>query len=239
MATWRVLTWNLHGSQDPDVVAVAARLRALAPDVAALQEVRRSQARRLGELLGWRVTWKRKHYPYSPLVWWRAEGMAIATPWALDDVRRDTLSTGEPIWVYRHRIMVSATVRHQGDELRVHDLHLGGEDVDARIDQARRAASLMGPAATRVICGDLNAPDGEPEVLRELRSMGVEDPGGEPTNPADHPYQRIDYVLAPDDAVVESVETPTGDADWAALSDHLPVVVTFRSAPSSGATPSR
>ena len=43
----RVVTWNLKGSAQPDLGAVAAHLREVGADVVALQEVQRSQARRL------------------------------------------------------------------------------------------------------------------------------------------------------------------------------------------------
>lgn len=226
--TWRVLTWNLHGSADPDLSAIAERLGAADVDVAALQEVRRSQAHRLARLLGWQVVWCRKHYPYSPLVWWRAEGLAIASPHDVMDPIRETLSTGEPIWIHRHRVMLSAIVRRGAEALSVHDVHLASDDADARIEQARRAARLIAarPDMTRVVCGDLNAHD-EPEVVREFHAIGVRDPGGDSTSPAHAPRQRLDHVLVPEAAADCDVSTPDGGDDWAALSDHLPVVVAF------------
>lgn len=225
---WRVLTWNLHGSADPDVAAIAERLRAARVDVAAVQEVRRSQARRLARLLGWQVAWRRKHYPYSPVVWWRAEGLAIVSPHTIAGPERDTLSTGEPIWIYRHRIMLTATVRRGTDALDVHDVHLASDSADARIEQARRAARIIARRtdATRVVCGDLNAHD-EPEVLREFHAIGLRDSGGDCTSPAHAPQQRLDYVLVPTAARVVTSDTPDGGDDWAMLSDHLPVVVEF------------
>lgn len=224
---WRVLTWNLHGAADPDVAAIARHLRHAGVDVAALQEVRRSQARALRRDLGWNVVWRRKHYPYSPLVWWRAEGLAIASPHALTDVVRHTLSVGEPVWIFRHRVMLSARVRRGSDSLTVHDVHLASDDADDRIAQASRAAGFIAPRghATRVVCGDLNAHD-EPEVVREFHRVGVRDPGGACTSPAHAPRQRLDYVLVPEGVDARST-TPDGDDGWAALSDHLPVVVEF------------
>lgn len=226
--TWRVLTWNLHGSADPEVAAIAARLGDARIDVAALQEVRRSQAHHLARLLGWRVVWRRKHYPYSPLVWWRAEGLAIASPHALSETERHTLSSGEPIWIYRHRIMLSTSVRRGAESLRVHDVHLASDSADARIEQARRAASIIArrSSGAKVVCGDLNADD-EPEVLREFHAVGVRDTGGDCTSPAHSPQQRLDYVLVPSDSREAESSTPDGGDDWAALSDHLPVIVEF------------
>ena len=231
-ATWVVTTWNLLGSEQPDIAAVAAHLRSFDADVVGLQEVRRAQARRLGRLLGWRVAWRRKHYPYSPAMWWRAEGLAMLTPHSLDRVERHTLSVGHPVWRWRHRIMVSGVItRPGGDELAVHDVHLSSDSIDERIDQARRAVSFAqyGPSSgvtSRVLVGDLNAAE-EPEVIDTMAGLGVRDPGGPMTVKADRPIKRVDYVLVPVAANGVEVHTPEGGADWRALSDHLPVTTRF------------
>ena len=46
-----------------------------------------------------------------------------------------------------------------------------------------------------------------------------------PTNPADRPRRRIDQVLVGSGVQVRGVVVPAGGPRWAALSDHLPVVV--------------
>ena len=76
MTTWRVMTWNLHGSARPDLTLIAQAVGRATPDVVALQEVRRSQAMGLAARLGWEHEWVFKHNGYWPL-WWRAEGLAI------------------------------------------------------------------------------------------------------------------------------------------------------------------
>ena len=226
--TWRVLTWNVHGSVDPDMAAIADRIRERSVDVAALQEIRRSQAVRLTRLLGWQVVWRRKHYPYSPFVWWRAEGLAIVSPHRITDPVRHTLSTGQPIWIYRYRIMLTATVHRADGSLTVHDMHLSSDGVDSRIEQARRATGIIAerPHEYRVVCGDLNAPD-EVEVIREFHPLGLRDVGGDFTDPSHAPHQRLDYVLVPETAEQCTIDTPEGGDDWALLSDHLPVVAEF------------
>lgn len=234
---WTVTSWNLLGSADPDIDAIARHLASFAPDIAALQEVRRSQARQLAAALGWQSAWRRKHYPYSPVVWWRAEGLAILSPHPIVAVRRHTLSTGHPIWNYRHRIMLSATVRRplldgtHGGTLDVHDVHLSSDSTDERVLQAQRAATV---ARSRrdvcrdelVVCGDLNASD-EPSVIASFASLGLVDPGGPHTVKADVPARRLDYVLVPATARSVSVSTPEGGTDWRQLSDHLPVTTRF------------
>ena len=109
---WRVLTWNLHGSAQPDRASVVAALRGLDPDIVALQEIRRSQARAIGRMLGWHRRWARKHYPYSPFVWWRAKGHAVMSRWPLTHVERTSLTPGVSTWIHRHRIVLEIGRAH-------------------------------------------------------------------------------------------------------------------------------
>ena len=228
---WRVLTWNVRGSHRPDLGDLADVVRRYAPDVVALQEVWRGQAGRLAGALGWHHVWARKHHPWSPLVWWRTEGLAILSPSPLASPVHRTISTGVSTWTYGHRIVLAATVqRGPGDELRVYDTHLASDrDADARIVQARRVADLVATegAPHRVVAGDLND-EGEPEVVRELHRVGLRDVDGGSTNPAIAPRQRLDHVVIPAGAVVVEQHEPAGGEEWAELSDHLPVLVAFR-----------
>jgi endonuclease/exonuclease/phosphatase family metal-dependent hydrolase len=226
--TWRVLTWNILGAKNPDVAALADVVRRSSPDVVAVQEVRQVQAEQLASVLGWRMVWKRKHYPLTPLVWWRAEGQALLAPTALTEPRQHVLSHGASTWTYRHRIMITATVVRGTERIRVSNVHLSSSNPDERIAQARKAARLIAaePAELRVVCGDLNAAN-ELEVVREFHAIGVRDTGGDFTNPSRAPSQRLDYVLVPENARVSAIDTPIGGDEWAALSDHLPVLVEF------------
>ena len=226
---WRVLTWNILGAKNPgSVAAIAEYVRLSNPDVVALQEARRTQAKALADAIGWRVVWKRKHYPLTPLLWWRAEGQAILAPAKLVEERHSVLSRGASKWTYRRRIMVAATVVRDSDRLRVHNVHLSSSDTDERIEQARRAATVIAaePPALRVVCGDMNAAN-EQEVIREFHAVGVRDTGGDFTNHSRAPTKRLDYVLVPENAKVSAIDTPDGGDEWAALSDHLPVLVEF------------
>ncbi len=230
MTTWRVMTWNLLGSHNPNLGDIAAVVREHEPDVLAAQEVRRRQARRLARRLGWRHVWTRKHYPYTPLVWWRAEGLAILSPWNVSDRLRTTISPGVSTWTYRHRVLLAATVTRRDGSLRVFDTHLSGEDIDRRIAQARRVADRVraDPAAQCVLAGDFNTTDDtETEILREFRAVGLVDHGGDVTNPSIAPYQRIDYVLIPASARWLATHTPVGGDTWNKLSDHVPLLVEF------------
>jgi endonuclease/exonuclease/phosphatase family metal-dependent hydrolase len=224
------MTWNLHGSADPDLGPVAATISLAHPDVVCLQEVRRRQARRLARRLGWNWRWGRKHHPYSPALWWTAEGHAVLAPAPIGHVERISVSPGVSTWTYRHRIVLAATVTRTRSALRVYDTHLSSTSADERIAQARRIAELIleDQPPLAIVAGDLNTrPDDLVEVLREFRTVGLVDPGGDVTSPAIAPVHRIDVVLVPADATVVAREVPEGGEQWAAMSDHLPVVVEF------------
>lgn len=226
--TWRVMTWNILGAKSPDLGALADHVRHSKPDVVALQEVRRAQAMELAIELAWNVVWRRKHFPLTPLVWWRAEGQALLSPHILSKPTAYVLSPRLSKLTYRYRVMVAATARRGDDELRVFNVHLSSSNVDERIEQARLAASFIAAESSdmRVVCGDMNAAN-ELEVVREFHSVGVRDTGGDSTSPSHRPLVRLDYVLVPSHASVSAIETPPGGNDWAELSDHLPVVVEF------------
>ncbi|MEY2400178.1 MAG: hypothetical protein QOJ08_289 [Ilumatobacteraceae bacterium] len=226
MTTWRVLTWNILGSHHPNLDVVSEVIKSYAPDFVALQEVQQRQARGLARRLGWRVVWTRKHYPYSPLLWWRAEGLAIMTPHAVGELVSASISPGVSTWIYLHRVAMAATVTRGADVLRVVNTHLASHDADERIAQARRVVALVGNRRPAIVTGDFNSVD-EAEVLREFGVIGLVDPGGDYSNPSIAPVQRIDYILIPDSAVVTVRLTPDGGERWNDLSDHLPVVVEF------------
>jgi endonuclease/exonuclease/phosphatase family metal-dependent hydrolase len=227
--TWRVMTWNIRGAAGPDLSRIAQVVREQRPDVLALQEIRRNQARSLAALLGWRHEWTRKHYPYSPALWWLAEGLAIMSPHALTDMRRRTLTPRVSTWTYRHRVMIAATVLREESSLRMYDVHLAAHhQADERIAQAGRVAELIAEEdpSVSVVVGDLNAP-GEVEVIRPFHRVGLRDPGGGPTHPSMSPRRRLDYILVPQDARVTEQHSPDGGDAWRELSDHVPVLVEF------------
>jgi endonuclease/exonuclease/phosphatase family metal-dependent hydrolase len=226
MTTWRVLTWNILGSHNPKLDDITEVIAGCSPDVVTVQEVQRHQASGLARRLGWRVLWTRKHYPYSPLVWWRAEGLAMMTPHHFSETISASISPGVSTWIYRHRVAMAATVTRDDDVLRIANTHLATQSPDERIAQARRVVALLGDRRPAVVAGDFNAVD-EVEVIREFGGIGLVDPGGDFSNPSIAPNQRIDYILIPGDAAVTAQHTPGGGERWHVLSDHLPVLVEF------------
>lgn len=227
---WRIVTWNVRGSARPDLTAIADVVRQYAPDVLAVQEIRRGQAAELARLLGWQHRWARKHHPYTPLMWWLSEGLSILSPFPLDAVQRESISPGVSTWTYRHRVLLAASANRDGEYLRIYDTHLAAHHhPDERIAQAARVAQRIRTdnAPLVVVAGDLNAA-GEVEVIREFRPAHLVDPGGGPTNPAIAPRQRLDYVLIPERAHLVEQHEPAGGERWWAISDHVPVMVEFR-----------
>lgn len=238
----RVVTWNVHGSARPKRDALATVIRSLNADLVALQEVRVGQAHRLANRLGWNVVWARKHWPLGPLVWWRAEGLAVISPHRLKQRRTWVLTPGVRTSTFRRRIAQHVEVDtnpRTGALLRIDvvNVHLAsGTDADARAEQARRLAVHLGadtdPLLPLVVLGDLNAHD-EPASLAPLVEFGLRDcwveaheRSGEPglTAPASSPSERIDFVLIGRSWVCRRVHVPTADTGWPAMSDHLPVI---------------
>lgn len=227
--SWRVMTWNVHGAAHPDLGRLADAVRERRPDVLAVQEIRVRQAVELAELLGWQHHWARKHYPYSPLVWWLAEGAAIMSPHPITEPVRRSLSPGVSTWTFRHRIVLATTIGRADASIRVYDTHLAAHSQpDERIEQAGRLARMIADEApaTAVVAGDLNAP-GEVEVIRPFHRVGLRDPGGGPTHPSMSPRRRLDYILVPEAARVTEQQSPNGGDAWRELSDHVPVLVEF------------
>lgn len=226
--TWTVTTWNLHGSASPPIASVAARLRGMQSDVVVLQEVQRRQAESLATALGMEHHWALKHYPWTALVKSKAEGMAILTPHTLSQTGSASLTPERSRWTYKHRIVVWGLVaRADHSAYRVYDVHLSGGDAgEERLDQARQVATLVAEhgGAPAILAGDLNDAT-DPALIEAL--PGIEGPATADTNPAAAPERRIDHVLVPDNSTDVTVAVPTGGAEWAALSDHLPVSTTF------------
>lgn len=247
MTELRIVTWNLQGSKGVDVAAVAQVLGDLTAGgeirIVALQEVQRRHARALATAWGatdWR--WARKHLPYGPLLWWRAEGLAVLASHDLDDHQVAVLTPGIRIWSYRRRILQSVRIDHPSAPINVFNTHLASHDDPAA--RAAQAAIVAGQIAVRratdpssgeVLAGDLNAPD-EPTTLAVFVTLGLRDtwaavnsgPGF--TNPSGAPYQRLDYVLTSAEVATTRARVATDDPTiaWPMLSDHLPLAVAGR-----------
>lgn len=223
------MTWNVRGAARPDLARIAEVVREQRADAVAFQEIRLHQARALASALGWQQVWTRKHSPFTPLLWWLAEGLSIMSPHGLGGATHRTLTPGVTTWSHRHRVVLAATVSRADASLRLYDIHLSpGARHDDRIGQAVRVATMMADEhpQTAVVAGDFNAP-GEVEVVRAMHGVGVRDPGGGPTHPSMRPRQRLDLILLPESANVSGRFEPDGGDAWRELSDHVPVLLEF------------
>ncbi len=245
--TITVATWNVHGSARPDLDAVTQRLRAMAADVVALQEVQHRQATAIARALSWTTAhWSFKHFPVVK----PPEGLAVLSPHPLEWARTVVLSRWVPLWSHRRRIAQLVRLRVGEDVVGLANVHLASGSPDDRLAQARRLLGAL-PRGT-LVAGDLNTRPGS-EVLGAFFAAGLRDawatlhPGvaeadgathWRPTDPDDRPSRRIDYVLVPARDHVLAAAVPTAaDSDLAAyrhLSDHLPVVSRLDGKRSSG-----
>lgn len=237
-----ILTWNLQGSQDVDVPAISGIIRAVGPDVVALQEVQRRQASRLSSALDMPVArWGLKHWPIVH----PAEGLAVLTPHRVVDTDLFSIRR-RPLWDYRRRVGLDVSIDMGDAVVRVLDVHLSAHGETARrVNEARllarRSRSKDRPAH---VVGDLNEHPHEGAHATLVQEGWIDawsvvngDVDGGWTNwtggdrrgrPA---TQRLDYVLAPHGAVVERswvITDAPGVAEMADLSDHLPLVATVR-----------
>lgn len=226
--------WNYRGDWRERRERIARVIRAAAPDVVGLQEVRRdpryafgvNQAAQLARLTG-------LHAVYAPAMrYWRLprveEGLAVLTPHRVihriaiplrwnrrdsDDPNRRialrariALPDGTPLECWVTHLNQRAPWRERS-AIRLHDELVG-------------RPSLLPP----LLMGDLNARPDDP-ALQRLRDTGLrdmwpvahpDDPGG--TYSAESPRERIDYLFAGNGWQVEIMERIGIGPD--ALSDH-------------------
>lgn len=241
----RLLTWNLLGSQRPDLDVVTQVLRERQPDVVVLQEVQRRQARSVADALGgWGRRWAFKHWPVRV----PAEGMAVLTPHRITRSRRVVLRRA-PLWSWRRRIALFAEVTMPGWPLVLANVHLTPHgDGPGRVSEVERLEALLrawAPGMPTVVIGDLNDHPGGP-AHAALLAGGRQDAWarvhGDEAEPAGAtnwtagprrgrpPTQRLDHALVPAGwRVVAAEVVGLGQGDALELlgevSDHLPLVV--------------
>jgi endonuclease/exonuclease/phosphatase family metal-dependent hydrolase len=225
---WSVTTWNVHGSEAPPIDRLAVAIATESPDAVAVQEIRHAQAKALGKALGMRVQWTQKHYPYSPLVYWKAEGLATLTPHRIGATGDAELTLSESKSSYMRRIVQWTDIERDGASLRLYNTHLSSaHGLYERRAEAARLAHLFRTHrndGTYAIAGDFND-DTDVAVIAAM--PGIEHLAAPYTNPAEAPAQALDHILLPPDAIDVSLSIPSGSEDWAEVSDHLPLTVRF------------
>ncbi len=239
-SSFAIVTWNLQGSHGVDAEGMCGVLDAAHPDVIALQEVQRGQARRLAAALGGAsMRWAFKHFA------WRTwpEGLAVLTPHRLASATPFVLRRAH--WfTWRRRIGIDAVIERDGEAVAVVDVHLSPHEASELrvVEVGRVRARVGGRAVTPMLVGDFNELPGGP-VAAALTAAGWldawtvaagSDGGDGATNWTSGnrrgrpPTQRLDYVFVPSGWVVDEARVLADAArhDWfAERSDHLPLLV--------------
>ena len=235
MAGLRIMSWNLRGTAKPRLDAVVEVVQAHEPDVLAVQEIRKGQARRIAGLLGWRrPAWALKHNPYWP-AWWLAEGLALLSHHRLAVHPPVVLTPEINRRTFRRRILLPAEVLLEDEQrVLVIDAHLSsGDDDELRVRQAHHVLSILPDSLPTVFVGDLNATPRAGSIAT-LIGGGLLDawpaaaPAGQPgfTYPANAPRRRIDYVMVSAGLGIAEVSVPDDlGAAMSGLSDHRPLLV--------------
>jgi endonuclease/exonuclease/phosphatase family metal-dependent hydrolase len=235
----RVMTYNIHAGHG-DLARTAETIRALSPDMVALQEVdvhwaERSgfvdQAAALATALGMEARfahiYRLPNRDTSAVP--REFGVALLSrhhivTWWNDTLTR--LSTQDSNAVPAPAPgLLEAVVDVRGSRVHVFNTHLDYRaDPTVRRTQGREMARAIARVnEPLIVFGDFNAPPNAPELaplLERLHDAWPSDSGKGYTYPADAPAKRIDYVLTSREFTIVSARVPVTDA-----SDHRPVVV--------------
>jgi endonuclease/exonuclease/phosphatase family metal-dependent hydrolase len=236
LATFRVMTYNIHHGEGTDgkldLERIAALIKAERADIVALQEVDRGTARtakrdlakELAELtdmqqvFGKNIDFQGGEY-----------GNAILSRFPIVEhahTRYRISISGE------QRGLLQALIRVHGQELLLLNTHLDFKKEDEeRLANAAEALAILAerqPKRLVIFCGDFNAPLGSPtykavvEKLDDCWPLAGEGPGF--TIPSQWPAARIDYVFIDKESALRPRKA------WvprSIASDHLPVVVEF------------
>lgn len=231
----RILCYNIHYGQGNDGVydieRLAAVIKAVDPDLVALQEVdvvvRRSgkihQAKRLGELTGLSV-----HYGPTQHYEGGLFGNAVLSKLPVHETLIHPLPYTEatPERTTYPRGFVAVTVESRaGQKLRFVSTHFQHNVEEDRLAEAEAVNELLaseGDPLPTILAGDINStPDSQPIQILTKRWINVIDEAAAPTAPSQDPRSRIDYIFFRQGdpfTILESKVIPDGMA-----SDHRPV----------------
>ena len=230
----RAMTWNIHGSARPDVSILSSTISRESPDIVGLQEVRASQARSIAESLGMHHVWSMKHNPYAPFTRW-AEGLAVLSMNPILEHGVHELNAPTSRRSHRRRIALCATSMFGERRISIVNTHLSSHTAErARATEAVRIRAIVDNLHDSfvIVTADLND-DGEPMIVQTISGDDLHDTWDTDeqhdsgnTCPAHRPTMRLDHVLVPRGASVESVVVATPTVTT--ISDHLPVVAVMR-----------
>jgi len=237
-----MVTWNLQGSNGVDIAGVGEVIAAAHPDVVAIQEIQRGQARRLAAALGMaHLRWAFKNLSFLR----RPEGLAVISRHRLLSADAFLLRRAW-LWNWRRRIGLAVEIDRNEGRFGVINVHLSPHDDG---DRRRREAHLAVERARvserlPIIVGDFNDLPGGPgydvvtgsgwsdswliDKLQDIEGPTNWTPGERRGRP---PSQRLDFVFVPPGwSVVDAKVLAESDRfDWFAdRSDHLPLLAAAR-----------
>lgn len=236
--TLRVMTYNIR-SGNGNLAGTTAAIRALAPDVVALQEVdvhwaARSdfadQATALGRKLGMQVRFAPIYIIPDSAVPGRPPrefGVALLSRFPIALFRNDTLTrlstqVQNPVPLRMPGLLI-ATLDVHGSPVFVLNTHLDyRRDPSIRAAQVREMLAHIDTTIPTLVFGDMNASPSAAELqplLARLHDAWSAAGGPGFTYPADAPTERIDYILTSSHFRVRDARVPA-----TAASDHRPVV---------------
>lgn len=217
-----------------------------------IQEVQRGQTNQLAAALAGRGGPAEHRWVFKNLSGWTwPEGMAVLTAAPIEAFRHSVLRSSL-LWNWQRRVLLVATVNHDGAPVEIANVHLSAHDDD---EWRRREATLViERAPTAIVGGDFNDRPGH-AAPTTMTDAGWHDAweavhgdvaaGGDRADGADRgatnwtdgdrqgrpPTQRLDYVFTPPSGWEIAAATVIGSDDldrFAALSDHLPLLVELR-----------
>ena len=239
-------TRRLYPSVDAELMrwsrraqAIVARIVALAPDVACLQEVESATWRSLEGAFaaaGWRGVFAAKGggRPDGCALLWRGDVLRFAAHEVLH------YGDGEAGAEASGHVALIVDFETMHGPLRIADTHLRWQAVTAPTEahigfrQARelvdRCAAMTPPAFATVVCGDFNAPP-ESDIAAMFRAHGFVDAYAPAPQPTCNPHRRatrIDYIFAAPSlqATPEPIPAIDGNTPLPSAtepSDHLPI----------------
>ena len=234
---FRILSYNIRAGQGMDLSPAldrqAAAIRALAPDVAALQEVDRvtertgriDQAAALADRTG-------LHAAFARALDFEGGEYGIAV--LSREAPRATRTVPLPSPHDEDRVLLVADF----GAFVFAATHLPLDEGD-RLDAADRILAELLPSDRPVfLAGDWNALPGDATLRRLARGFRLLSGTDEPTFPADAPDRCIDYVAVDEAHASLFAGGVSRVADEPAASDHRPLLVSLPRRPESAPGPS-
>lgn len=249
-------TKKLYPAIDPELMrwsrrgpAIVARVVALAPEVACLQEVDAAAWPGLEAAFaaqGWRGVFAAKGAgrPDGCALLYREGALRLVASEALhyDDGDDGAAASGH--------LALIATFDSDAGPVRIASTHLRWQAASVRAEahigfrQSRelldRCSAMTPHAFATIVCGDLNAPP-DSDIAALFRERGFSDAYASAPQPTCNPHRRatrIDFIFATAGLLATPEPIPAIDADTllpsaAEPSDHLPITARLALAPTS------